>query len=240
MSRRPSVRRLLGRLREKVSPTPTVGAVFLPEHHAVARDFREIADQGVKLMAAGVVQSWEGALAELARALEGPFDEARAQELAERWSDALVGTEQSVSTLTRVIPRTIDRGIAAASRTGQLSELTRPLEEKFTALPAKVGEGWVGTTAFLEPLFEALGEPALTDTFTAGGPALVAALAEAAEAFSSDVAALPAAPDLSKALFHALDAWQGATLRVFEFTIDRHYRLLADAARRLETQERAP
>jgi len=235
MPRRPSVRRLLGRIKEKVSPTPTVGTEFLPEHHAIAQDFKEIADQGVKLMAAGVVQSWEGALAELARVLEGPFDEPRAQALAERWSDALVGTEQPVSTLTRVIPRTLDRGIAAASRSGQLSDLLRPLEEKFTALPGKVSEGWVGTTAFLEPLFEALEDPSLNAQFAAGGPELVAALSDAAAAFSAAAAGLPEAPDLSKALFRALDAWQGDTLRAFELTIDRHYRLVAAAAHRLES-----
>lgn len=231
------MRRLLGRLRDRVGgPPPAVGPHFLPEHREVAADFRDITDQALKLLAAGVVQSWEGALAELARALEAAYGPERGAALAEIWSDALVGAEQPVSTLTRVAARSVDKGAAAAEASGALVALTRPLESKLSALPARVREGWTGTTAHLAPLFEELGDPALEPAFASGGPELADALAAAAAQFSRAAAALPEAPALSRALFEALDSYQSAALRAFEQTIDARYRLVAAAVSRAQEE----
>jgi hypothetical protein len=236
MRKRPSVRRLVGRIRKRVSgPDPRVGEAFLPEHYEAAGDWLEICEQAFKLLGAGVVQSWEIALAELARALDGPLPQAQSAELVERWSDALVGLEQPVQTLVRVVPRTVGRGLTAAKRSGRLADLTAPLEEKLAALPDKVAEGWAGTGEHLAPMFAALGDArGLSAAFARGGPSLHQALATSAATFSAAAAALPDAPALPRALFEMVDGYQGASLQAFEFTIAGQQRLLLDAIRRLE------
>ncbi len=227
------MRRLLSRLRDRLSgPPPAVGSRFLPEHREAAEQLRGTAEQALKLLAAGVVQSWEGALAELSRHLEARYGPERGAALAAIWSDALVGAEQPLGTLSRVAARSVDKGAIAAESTGELAALTRPLESKLSALPAKVREGWAGTTAHLRPLFEATGDPSLEAAFASGGPELAEALAAAASAFSCAAAALPEAPDLYRALFEAVDSYQGAALRAFETVINARYRLVAAAVAR--------
>ena len=233
MPRKPRVRNLLGRVvRRVVGQPPTVGDAFLPTHHEAARDFEDIADQGIKLLGAGVVQSWEGALAEMARALEASRPSAEAAMLTERFSDALVGLERPVQTLTRGAGRAVWRGRQAATESGRRADLTAPLEEEVLALPLKVVEGWGGTCDFLAPLFEALGDAAARRAaFAAEGEALGLALAAAAVDLRAACRALPAQRSLHRGLFDALDTYQGAALRAFELAIDAAYRPLLEAAR---------
>ncbi len=185
----------------------------------VAEDFELQTYQAFQLVGAGLVQGWEIQIAELARVWSGSHPD-REVALAERWSDCLVPIEAPVQALGRVVRKSLERGRAAAEQSGKLADYTSELEAKFAALPSNVRKGWDECAAHLTPCFEVLKDPAAGEAgFRQFGAVLEQELARVARNFSTDLAAVPEAPDLGKALFHAIDRYQEDAVRAIEMAV---------------------
>jgi hypothetical protein len=177
----------------------------------------EQVDAEFKKVGAALVGSWEVGAAELGRVIVGDPDDAR---LVERFSDALVPTQQPFTNLHKGCSAAMQRGLRAGLSAGRIDVAVAPLQQLVDALGPEVDAGWPKTRAYLDPIVSRCKDPkGAAARFDAGGPALGAAAVEASGVLRARLAALPQAPTLYVGLTDAVEAWQQALGRSVEMIV---------------------
>ncbi len=217
MSRiRPTLRRLRDHLRGRTSDR----GGFDHRDRVVLEDWGEVVEQALRLVGAGLVQSWEVNLAELRPllALRRTGDTLDAD--LERWSDALVPLETPFRDLINAAPQVMKRGREEAIAARSLSSASRELLERIEDLPGLAERGWSRSLAHLDPILAELVDPeSVRERVAAEGSELRRLLEQTAATLRADLSGVESAPSLSSALFDAIDTWKDATTRALEFAI---------------------
>ena len=130
-------------------------------------------EQGLKLVGASLVQSWEVTLAELRPTLVRFNGQEAGGEMVNRWSDALVPIETPYQALIRNCPALLTQGLAQAEATGKLAPLTEVLLTRIEELGPLTAEGWLRTLGHVDPILDTLPNAgAIKNRIQAEGPRL--------------------------------------------------------------------
>lgn len=228
----PILRGLARRVLDRIGGPPAVGEGFGPGSERAFAQLDDAAEGAFSAVGAAVVSSWEVLLADLARAL-GQLPAERRARLVERVSDALVPTASPLTHAERPFKAALQGGVKAALRSGRLADATEPLCAHLETLGEPVAAGWGRTTAFMQPVYEALPEPdALRGALAFTGGELRAVFDGEAARFRAAMEALPAAPALEPALTLAFERWKEGVVRGVEVALYGARSRLVEAATR--------
>jgi hypothetical protein len=223
------ITRLKSRLRGAPPVSRTLGERFTPADAEVWKELEEQVDAELKKAGSALVGAWEVGAAELGRVVMAQPDD---KALIERFSDALVPTQQAFQDLHKGIPTAMAKGLRAGTTAGTFAAATVPLVELLAGLDTRAEAGWTKTTGHLGPLFALCKEPdAARAAFLAGGPALAQACRDADQVWRTKLAALPASPGLWEGMTGAAEGWQLAVTRGVEIAVVRHTKGLVAAIR---------
>ena len=193
---------------------------YHPDLHKPLEDWTAIAEQALKLVGAGMVQSWEVTLAELRPILARHNGDETAADQVNRWSDALVPLETPFQTIIRGCPAILSKGLRACEERGQLAPLTAEFLHRIDGLGPLTADGWARALEHVGPILDTLPEPqAARDRIAQEGPKLGRQLADASAQFHADVAQAGQGDRVGTDLFHAIDTWKDAVIRALEFAV---------------------
>ena len=210
------------------------GTGFGKEQDAAFAQLDHEADGAFQLVGAALVGTWEVAITDVGRALDGKIDEAKRMEMVERFSDALVPVQQPLQASGHEVRAAIKDGVKHGLESGKLMDACSPMAHALTTIGAPFAEGWAKTTDYLGPIFEVLPDAdAAQAEFLTAGPELAAAFDAHAAAFWTELQGLPSQPDLRRALCDALDTWRDAMVRSLETIIYARRQVIVDQAKQL-------
>jgi hypothetical protein len=225
---------LAKRVKRRVVGRSAVGDQFGPEHDRAFALLDDNADASFQLIGASMVGTWEVLLTDLSRAMQGGLPDAEARKLVERVSDAFVPTQEPMQSASRVFRKALKQGVQQALQSGQLSDATRPISASLQPLPEKMGQGWVKTVEYLQPVLLALkADGSLSSDFVQRHEELVSVLAGHNAAYTERMVAMPQARDLNEALAASLDTWREAVAREMELFLYARRTAMVEAARSL-------
>ncbi|RME27771.1 MAG: hypothetical protein D6798_03810 [Deltaproteobacteria bacterium] len=193
----------------------------------------EEGEGGFSRVGAALVSAWEVGITDLARVLEPRLERDVKNRLTERLSDALVPTQQPLNDARRRFAEAVRTGLQAGLASGRLTDATAPPVAVLQGLGAEVAAGWVRTTDYMAPLWEALPSDDLAERFGAIGPRLQQLFDEEAARFADAMAALPQGHDLQNDIIDACDVWYQACSRGVEITVYDGRTILVEAGRLL-------
>lgn len=226
------LRGIARRVLDRIAGPREVGSGFPPGSERVFAVVDDGAEAVFSSLGAAAISSWEVLLADLGRALGELPAEERAS-LLQRVSDAIVPTLSPLQHGERPFRAALKEGVKAALRSGQLADATEPLAVHLEGLGDPLAAGWAKTTAYLQPVFDALPEPdALRGSLAFTGGELRGLMDREAAAFRDRMNALPEAPALEPALLDAMDAWKRGVVRGLEIAFYGARTRLVEASRR--------
>jgi len=210
----------LRRLRDRLRGDRRDPGAYRPDLHKELEDWTEVAEQGLKLVGAGMVQAWEVNLAEVRPILVAHNGEAVATEQTNRWSDALVPLETPFQHIIRGCPAVLGKGLDQARSTGQLAPLTDELLHRIDGLGPLTADGWGRALNHIGPILDTLPNPdAIKERIADEGPKLGRELAAASLQLRESVDRAGATDRVGHALFEAIDTWKDAVIRSMEFAV---------------------
>lgn len=224
-------RRVKGRLGGGARPA---GDRFGPDRDVAFAVLAEEGESAFNRVGASLVGAWEVGITDLARALEPRLATAAKNKLTERVSDALVPSQQPLNDGRHGFAGAVKAGTQAALRSARLADAWAPAVALLEGLGAATAAGWVKTTDYMGPLWEALpkdGDP--RGHYLAQGPRLQALLDEAAAEFRGAMMALPQQSDLERAIRDAMDAWYARVSKGVEIIVYDGRSVMVQAAERL-------
>lgn len=222
------------RVKRRVAGDSAVGDGFGPAQDTVFARLDDNADASFQLIGASVVGTWEVLLTDVSRAVNGAVPEAEGRKLLDRISDALVPTQEPMQSASRIYRKALKQGVQQALSTGRLADATAPVVASLALLPDKMGQGWVSTAEYLEPVLSVLSpDGALLVDFQGRGGELAAELSAHNATYADRMAAMPQATDLDAELAAALDTWRAAVSRSMELFLYARRTSMVDAAKRL-------
>lgn len=225
---------LAKRVKRRVVGRSVVGERFGPEHDTAFARLDDNAEASFQLIGASMVGTWEVLLTDLSRAIQGGMPDAEARKLVERVSDAFVPTQEPMQSASRVFRKALKQGVQQALQTGLLVDATVPIAASIQPLPEKMGQGWVKTVDYLQPVLSALRtDGSLSADFVQRQEELVSVLADHNATYADRMAAVPQAQDLNTALAAALDAWREAVAKDLELFLYARRTAMVEAAKSL-------
>ncbi len=210
----------LRRLRDRLRGSRRDPEAWHPTLKRELEDWTSVAEQALKLVGAGLVQSWEVTLAELRPLLLQVSGDPAATDQVNRWSDALVPIETPYQAIIRATPSLLARGLAEAEHTGRLAPLTAELLTRIDGLGPLTADGWGRMLAHIGPILDTLPQaPELRTRIAEEGPKLGRSLGGANLQLREDVRRAGHSDKVGSALFEAIDTWKDAVIRDLEFAV---------------------
>jgi hypothetical protein len=215
-----SLRGRLRRLRDHLKGNTRDPNAFHPSLRRELEDWNSVAEQALKLVGAGLVQSWEVNLAEVRPILVAVNGAEQATEMVNRWSDALVPLETPFQAIIRSCPRLLAKGLAEAEESGLLAPLTDTFLDRIEKLGPLTSDGWARALNHVGPILDTLNDPAAIKTrISLEGPKLGRDLARSHQELRQAIDQAGHSDRVGTALFHAIDIWKDAVIRSFEFAV---------------------
>lgn len=216
----PSLKSPLRRLRNRLRGPRRDPEAFHPALRKELEDWNSVAEQALKLVGAGLVQSWEVTLAELRPILVAVNGAEAGGEMINRWSDALVPLETPFQTIIRSTPGVLSKGLAKAEQTGKLVSLTEEFLSRIDGLGPITADGWARSLNHVGPILDTLDDPdAIKARIGAEAPKLAREFADANSALRDAISRAGHADRVGRALFDAIDTWKDAVVRAMEFAV---------------------
>lgn len=208
------------RLRDRLRGGRRDPGAYHPDLHKELEEWTEVAEQGLKLVGAGMVQAWEVQLAEVRSILVKHNGETVATEQTNRWSDALVPLETPFQHIIRGCPAVLGKGLAKAESSGQLAPLTDELLHRIDGLGPLTADGWGRALNHIGPILDTLpNADAIKSRIAEEGPKLGRELAAANVQLREDVGRAGESDRVGHGLFEAIDTWKDAVIRCMEFAV---------------------
>lgn len=210
-----------------------VGDGFGPQRGLALAVLEEEGDSAFARAGASLVGAWEVGITDLARALEPRMQTSAKNKLTERVSDALVPTQQPLQDAKQAFSSAVKKGTQAGLKSGRLADAVAPSVAIMGGLGDAIGAGWVKSSDYLGPLWEALPGDDNKERYLALGPRLQTLLDEQAAVFASSMAALPQRSELEPAIREAMDEWYGKVSLGIEIIVYDGRTIMVEAAREL-------